>query len=110
MNSPYTKARSLLSCVLCFFILPVIAPSAELPVRTVVLYKHGVGYFERGGTLAPGESARLDFKAEEMNDVLKSLTVNDNGGKVTAVRYDSSIPLDQKLSEFPFQIDHGPAA
>ncbi|HZL57969.1 MAG TPA: DUF4139 domain-containing protein [Bryobacteraceae bacterium] len=80
---------------------------AELPVRTVVLYKHGVGYFERGGTLGPGESARLDFKAEEMNDVLKSLTINDNGGKVTGVRYDSSIPLSQKLSEFPFQIGEG---
>src|SRR5215471_16536807 len=84
-----------------------LAPAAELPVRTVVLYKHGVGYFERGGPLGPGESARLDFKAAEMNDVLKSLTVNDNGGKVTAVRYDSNIPLEQKLNEFPFQIQNG---
>src|ERR1035438_4623994 len=82
-------------------------PAAELPVRTVVLYKHGVGYFERGGTLGPGESARLDFKAGEMNDVLKSLTVNDLGGKVTGLRYDSSIPLDQKLTEFPFRINNG---
>ncbi|MES1262421.1 MAG: DUF4139 domain-containing protein, partial [Acidobacteriota bacterium] len=84
-----------------------LAPAAELPVRTVVLYKHGVGYFERGGSLGPGESARLDFKAEEMNDVLKSLTITDNGGKVTAVRYDSNIPLEQKLNEFPFQITPG---
>jgi hypothetical protein len=80
---------------------------AELPVRTVVLYKHGVGYFERQGTLGPGESARLDFKAEEMNDVLKSLTINDQGGKVTGLRYDSSIPLEQKLADFPFRIADG---
>jgi hypothetical protein len=85
----------------------LLAHAAELPVRTVVLYKHGVGYFERSGTLGPGESARLDFKAEEMNDVLKSLIVNDNGGRVTGVRYDSSIPLDQKLNEFPFRINNG---
>lgn len=97
------NSRSLVALIVC----AALAPSAELPVRTVVLYKHGVGYFERGGTLAPGESARLDFKAEEMNDVLKSLTINDNGGKVTGVRYDSSIPLNQKLSEFPFQIGDG---
>jgi hypothetical protein len=84
-----------------------LAPAAELPVRTVVLYKHGVGYFERSGTLGPGESARLDFRAEEMNDVLKSLTINDQGGKVTDLRYDSSIPLDQKLTEFPFRIEDG---
>jgi hypothetical protein len=76
-------------------------------VRTVVLYKHGVGYFERSGTLGPGESARLDFRAEEMNDVLKSLTIDDQGGKVTGLRYDSSIPLDQKLTEFPFRINNG---
>src|SRR5438552_1803680 len=84
-----------------------LAVAAELPVRTVVLYKHGVGYFERAGMLGPGESARLDFKAEEMNDVLKSLTINDQGGKVAGLRYDSSIPLEQKLSEFPFRIETG---
>jgi hypothetical protein len=95
--------RSFVALILC----AVLLPAAELPVRTVVLYKHGVGYFMRGGTLGPGESARLDFKAEEMNDVLKSLTINDNGGKVTGVRYDSSIPLDQKLNEFPFRINNG---
>ena len=54
--------------------------AAELPVRQVVLYKHGVGYFERAGELAPGESARLDFKAAEMDDVLKSLTIEEKGG------------------------------
>jgi hypothetical protein len=88
-------------------ICAVSIPAAELPVRTVVLYKHGVGYFERTGTLGPGESARLDFKAEEMNDVLKSLTVNEQGGNVTGLRYDSSIPLSQKLTEFPFEVENG---
>ncbi len=46
--------------------------AADLPVREVVLYKSGAGYFNRAGRLGPGESARLDFKAGEMNDVLKS--------------------------------------
>ena len=32
--------------------------AADLPIREVILYKSGVGYFERGGTLGPGESAR----------------------------------------------------
>jgi hypothetical protein len=90
-----------------FILCSGLVSAAELPVRTVVLYKHGVGYFERRGTLGPGESARLDFKAEEMNDVLKSLIINDQGGRVTGLRYDSSIPLDQKLTEFPFRINNG---
>ena len=83
----------------------VTAFAADLPIRQVILYKSGVGYFERSATLHPGESARLDFKATDMNDVLKSLTIADrNGGKVTGLRYDSSEPLEQKLSEFPFKV------
>ncbi len=78
---------------------------ADLPVRQVVLYKHGVGFFERSGKLGPGESARLDFNASEMNDVLKSLTIAERGGgKITGLRYDSMDPLSHKLAEFPFQI------
>ncbi len=82
--------------------------AAELPVRQIVLYKHGVGYFERAGDLAPGESARLDFKASEMDDVLKSLTVEEKGGgKISGLRYDSSEPLAHKLADFPFQLGAG---
>jgi hypothetical protein len=82
------------------------ALAADIPIREIILYKSGVGYFERAGTLSPGESARLDFKATDMNDVLKSLTLQDrNGGKVTGLRYDSSEPLEQKLAEFPFKIE-----
>ncbi|HVP48505.1 MAG TPA: DUF4139 domain-containing protein, partial [Bryobacteraceae bacterium] len=81
------------------------ATAADLPVREVVLFKHGVGYFARSGHLGAGESARLDFKAEEMNDVLKSLTVEEKGGgKISGLRYDSSEPLDKKLGQFPFSI------
>jgi hypothetical protein len=81
----------------------LLLPAAELPVREVVLYKHGVGYFERSGRLAPGESVRLDFNASEMNDVLKSLTLIDkSGARIAGVRYDSADP--HKLAEFPFEI------
>ena len=72
-----------------------------------MLYKHGVGFFERAGTLGAGESARLDFNAAEMNDVLKSLTIGTSGGKITGLRYDSMDPLSHKLEEFPFQIGGG---
>jgi hypothetical protein len=84
----------------------LLSPAAELNVRNVVLYKHGVGYFERAGELSPGESARLDFKAGEMNDVLKSLTVEVKGGAgVAGLRYDSSEPLSSKLSQMPVKLE-----
>jgi hypothetical protein len=88
-----------------FLLAATLGLPAELPVREVVLYKHGVGFFERSGRLAPGESARLDFNASEMNDVLKSLTISDKGGgKISGLRYDSMDPLGHKLAEFPFQL------
>src|SRR3984957_6752154 len=95
--------RRFLSCL-----APIMATAmaAEIPIRQVILYKSGVGYFERAGDLRAGESARLDFKASDMNDVLKSLTISgQNGGKVTGLRYDSGEPLDQKLARFLLKID-----
>ena len=93
----------------CFPLLAAImatAMAADIPVRQIVLYKSGVGYFERSGDLKAGESARLDFKATDMNDVLKSLTVEDkSGAKITGLRYDSSEPLADKLADFPFHVD-----
>jgi hypothetical protein len=83
----------------------MLAQPAELPIRQVVLYKHGVGYYERSGRLGPGETARLDFNASEMNDVLKSLTVEEKGGgKISGLRYDAMDPLGHKLQEFPFDL------
>jgi hypothetical protein len=82
------------------------AAAAELPVHGVTLYKHGVGFFERSGELKAGETARLEFKAAEMNDVLKSLIVRESGGaRVIGLRYDSSDPVDKKLSEYPFDLN-----
>ncbi len=80
------------------------AVGADLPVRKVVLYKHGIGFFERQGQVPAGESAVFQFKASEMNDVLKSLTVSSAGAPVSGVRYDSSDPLEKKLQDFPFRI------
>jgi len=105
------SGRSLVAVALISTLLPGdgmvggLAAAAELPVKEVILFKHGVGFFSRGGEVKGGETVKLDFKASDMNDVLKSLTVEETGGgKVTGLRYDSSEPLGQKLSEFPFKI------
>src|SRR2546425_979220 len=61
-----------------------------LPIRKVVLYKHGVGYFERRGDVQGDASVDLHFKAPEMNDVLKSLTTLDlSDGTVSSISYES---------------------
>src|SRR5260370_35313573 len=85
-----------------------LALPADLPVTQVVLYKHGVGFFERSGKLGPGESARLDFNASEMNDLLKWLTSSERGGrKITGLPYDSMDPLGHNPAECPCRIGEG---
>ena len=78
---------------------------AAMPVTRVVLYKHGVGYFEREGTAAGDESIALAFKQAEVSDVLKSLIVLDlDGGHIASVSYDSTKPLEQLLAEVTLSI------
>ena len=52
----------------------------DLPVRKVVLYKNGVGYFEHAGTVTGNQRVAVDFTSAQLNDVLQSLTVLDEGG------------------------------
>lgn len=83
------------------------ASTQEIPVRRVVLYKNGVGYVERNGeTNAPGP-VTLTFGADEMTDVLKSLSVSATNGSVERVRFSTDESLDEKLKAFPFRINPG---
>jgi len=72
--------------------------SARLPVKRVVLYKNGVGYFEHSTMVHGNQELAIDFTTAQLNDVLKSLTVVDLGdGRISGVRYNSIAPLDERL-------------
>ncbi|HKI26952.1 MAG TPA: carboxypeptidase regulatory-like domain-containing protein [Candidatus Sulfotelmatobacter sp.] len=72
--------------------------SSRLPVKRVVLYKNGVGYFEHTARVHGTQDLSIDFTTGQLNDVLKSLTAVDLGdGRVSSVRYNSIAPLDERL-------------
>jgi hypothetical protein len=72
--------------------------SARLPVKRVVLYKNGVGYFEHSTRVHGNQELGIDFTTGQLNDVLKSLTVVDLGdGRISDIRYNSIAPLDERL-------------
>src|SRR6267378_4058251 len=74
------------------------ASSARLPVKRVVLYKNGVGYFEHTARVHGTQDLSIDFTTAQLNDVLKSLTAVDLGeGRVSSVRYNSIAPLGERL-------------
>lgn len=78
--------------------------AVELPVRRVVLYKNGVGYFEHAGHVRGSQDLSIRFTTAQLNDVLKSLTVVDLAGQVTSVRYNSIAPLSERLSTLRVQL------
>jgi hypothetical protein len=72
--------------------------ASDLPVRRVVLYKNGVGYFEHMGRVRGNQDIHIDFTSGQLNDALASLTVLDlNGGRISGVSYNSTAPLDKRL-------------
>jgi hypothetical protein len=78
--------------------MPAVSSVKDLPVRQVVLYKNGIGYFEHAGTVTGNQRVAIDFTSEQLNDVLQSLTALDSkDGKVSAVSYNSTLPIDQQL-------------
>ncbi len=72
--------------------------ASRLPVKRVVLYKNGVGYFEHSARVHGNQELAIDFTTTQLNDVLKSLTVVDLGdGRISGVRYNSIAPLEERL-------------
>jgi hypothetical protein len=74
------------------------AAAVKLPVRRVVLFKNGVGYFEHVGHVRGNQSLTVDFNTAQLNDVLKSLTTLDLGdGRIADVSFNSEAPFAQRL-------------
>lgn len=74
--------------------------AVSLPVKRVVLYKSGIGYFEHLGAVRDNQDVTVPFTSGQLNDVLKSLTVLDlNGGRIAGVEYGSTAPVDRQLGD-----------
>src|SRR6266403_4020018 len=83
--------------------------ATRLPVRRVVLYKNGVGYFEHLGRVRGSPDVHVDFTSAQLNDVLKSLTVLDlSGGKRSGVAYNSEAPLARRLATLRLTLGENP--
>ena len=71
---------------------PFATTGGALELSKVVLYRNGVGYFERGGKVA-GDVLTLRVRKDQVNDLLKSLTVVERkGGRAVSI----SMPLDPR--------------
>src|SRR5580658_5266494 len=114
-NSPKRLPVCLcLKSPLLVLLLPLCLPSQDrpadasgnLPIKRVVLYKNGVGYFEHLGRVRDNQDVTVSFTSGQLNDVLKSLTVLDlNGGRITGVAYGLAAPVEKQLGDLRLGTD-----
>jgi len=108
-----SKARSLhlvlLGAILLAF--PLLAGAGEddaqdaLPLRKVLLFNSGVGYFEHRANVQGDQQVALTFNVDDVNDLLKSMVVQDlGGGRVAAVTYGSRDPVSRALQSFAIDL------
>jgi hypothetical protein len=84
--------------------------AALLPLSHVVLFSSGVGYFQREGEVEGSSRVDLSFPATDVNDLIKSLVLQDlGGGKVAAVNYDSPDPIERTLKTFALDLTANPS-
>ncbi len=79
---------------------------SKLKVKKVIIFKHGVSYYILEGILKGVGKFELEFKIDEMNDILKSLFVLDTSekGYISSISYDAAIETNQLLKSIMLNI------
>src|SRR6476659_4250939 len=85
------------------------ASDAKLPIKRVVLFSSGVGYFQHQGKVDGDASVDFKFRVENINDLLKSMVLEDRGGgQISTVTYGSRDPITKTLQTFAIDLTTSP--
>jgi hypothetical protein len=111
--SLFTFAAALFAAML----LPPASAAADgeereiaIPLTRLVLYTSGVGYFQHEGTVDDEARMELTFSTGQINDLLKSLVLQDlDGGAITSVTYSSRDPITRTLKSFSIDLTSNPS-
>jgi hypothetical protein len=93
----------------------LVAPAAakdapQLPISQCVLFSSGVGYFQREAEIEGNTRVDLTFPVSDINDLLKSMVLQDlGGGHIAAVSYESHDPIDKTLKSFAVNLTQNPS-
>ena len=88
------------------------ANAAELSLQRIMLSSGGVGYFEYEAVVDGNATLSLDVPLDQVDDILKSLVVYDDGGTAGEVTLPGREPLTQTFVDLPFDraaLDSAPA-
>ena len=86
-----------------------LAADAPLPLESVVLFTSGVGYFQHAGEVTGDATVEMQFAADDVNDLLKSMVVLDRDGGAATVTYASRDPVTKTLGTFAVNLTDNPS-
>ncbi len=78
------------------------AMAEGLPLRRVVLSTAGLAQFTHSGDVAAGTTVDLPVRLDQVDDLLKSLTIFDQEGAIGAVSLPGQAPLAELFRDLPF--------
>ncbi|HQU44895.1 MAG TPA: hypothetical protein PK867_18920, partial [Pirellulales bacterium] len=82
---------------------------ATVPLKRIVLFNSGVGFFEHGAEIEGDAQVELKFDVESINDLLKSMVLEDlGGGRISTVTYGSQDPITKTLKTFAIDLTGNP--
>ena len=83
--------------------------AADIPIKRVVMFSSGVAFFEHAGQVEGDSQVDLQFNVKDINDLLKSMVLQDDGGgKISTVSYGSRDPITRTLSTFSVDLTKNP--
>jgi hypothetical protein len=97
-------ARLLMACT-ALGASTIIAAANELPLQRVVVSTSGLAQFTHAGTATAGDKLELSVRLDQVDDILKSLTVFDREGALGAVTLAGKAPLQELFRDLPFGPD-----
>ncbi len=82
---------------------------ANIPLKRVIMFSSGVAFYERNGEVEGNAELDLKFNTRDINDLLKSMVLQDlGGGKISTISYASKEPISRALSSFTIDLNSNP--
>ena len=99
-----------ITAIACLLPCRVRAAEPGLPLEKVVLFTSGVGFFQHAGKVDGDARVEMSFKSDHINDLLKSMVLEDlGGGTVSDVSYASRDPITKTLETFAVNLTDNPS-
>ncbi len=100
-----SRFRGLMLSSSALIFLTAAAGAAELPLTRVILSSSGLAQFIHAGPVTGDSVVQLPVRLDQVDDLLKSLTIFDKEGAVGAVSLPGKTPLPELFRDLPFGPD-----